>query len=193
MGNSVTPARQTRAPTAMSTHRTPMASSISVSREAPTPTPYQKGHRAMRVANPLASSTSSVPSSQPGMRNVNPLACSTSSISSMSANVGLRRQAPPPAYSLPRPTAGRNYTMPQAKPLGTSAAHNVIQPRIATHGTLSSGIPKITGNTAILSRDGTRRPRRESFKPRRSVVSRVDSVASTDIKTWRLEDFVEEL
>jgi hypothetical protein len=164
MGNSAaTPARLN-----MSTHRTPLARST---HETTTPTPFQRGHRATRSVNPLASSTSSM------------------------SNTGRRQQAPPPVYGLPRPTTTRNYTLPPAiKPLGSSGAHNVVQPRVATYGSLSSGIPKIAGTTTALSRDGIRRPpRRESFKPRRSVVSRINSAASTETRTWRLEDFVEDL
>jgi hypothetical protein len=176
MGGSATPARPTRTPASMSTHRTPMTKSTSRVREAPTPT-----HRATRSVNPLASSTSFIPSLQSTGR-INPLACSTSSISSLA----------PPAYSLPRPGAMRVHTMP-IRPLSTSVAHNVIQPRFATHNLMISGIPKMSSSTTtILSRDGTRRPRRESFKPRRSILARADTIRTNDSKQWRLEDFVEE-
>ncbi|KAH8090500.1 microtubule associated protein-domain-containing protein, partial [Filobasidium floriforme] len=107
MGNSAaTPARLN-----MSTQRTPLARST---HETTTPTPFQRGHRATRSVNPLASSTSSI------------------------SNAGRRQQAPPPVYGLPRPTTTRNYTLPPAiKPLGSSGAHNVAQPRVATYGSLS--------------------------------------------------------
>jgi hypothetical protein len=174
----------------MSTHRTPMASRA---REPPTPTPFQGGHRVARGLNPLASSTSSIPSSNSLSRGVNPLACSTSSISGPGRTSAVTRAQPPPAYNLPRPGTARVHTMPQARPLSSSGAHNITQARSATHGSMTSGIPKISGNTAaLLSRDGARRPRRESFKPRRSVVGRVDTIRTHDHKSWTLEDFVEE-
>lgn len=190
MGNSATPARHPRVPTSMSTHRTPMASRA---REPPTPTPFQGGQRGIRGINPLASSTSSIPSINSMSRGSNPLACSTSSIAGQGRASTMARTQPPPAYNLPRPGTTRVHTMPQPRPLSSSGAHNVIQARSATHGSIVSGIPKISGNTAaLLSRDGARRPRRESFKPRRSVVGRVETIRAQDHPQWTLEKFVEE-
>jgi hypothetical protein len=169
----------------MSTHRTPMASR---SREPPTPTPFQGGHRAARGNNPLASSTSSIPSSNSMLRGINPLACSTSSISGPGRAPTMARAQPPPAYNLPRPGTARVHTMPQARPLGSSGAHNVAQARSTTHGSITSGIPKISGNTAaLLSRDGSRRPRRESFKPRRSSLAGWTQSVCTNINNglWK--------
>jgi hypothetical protein len=185
MGGGATPARQSRAPTAMNTHRTPMAKPAPRKREAPTPTPnaHPLNRSMTRPSSSLSHSTSSMGT---GHRMMNSLASSTSSSAGMAT--GFRYHAPPPSCNLPRPASGRSYTVP----LGMSGAHNVMQqPRVATMGSSLSGIPKMA-SAVSLAKEGGRRPKRDSFRPRRSVMRRPDPRTFSGTKDWELEEYDEE-
>jgi hypothetical protein len=99
------------------------------------------------------------------------LGVSTSStLSSINGSpMSKQRKLPPPHYMLPKPTTSQTQSrsMSQPVPLGQSSIPNYRQKRSATD-TASSMLPKPVV-TSLAKAEG-RRPRRQSFKPRQSVV-----------------------
>ncbi|GHJ89222.1 hypothetical protein NliqN6_5624 [Naganishia liquefaciens] len=150
-GSSATPGRQTRTPAPSTASRTP-GTALARKRDQPTPTP-------------------SMASAAAGMKRTRLGVSASSTLSSVNGSpVSKQHKLPPPHYMLPKPsTASQSRSTSTPMPLGQSSAINHRQNRSATN-TTSSMLPKpvVTG---LAKADG-RRPRRQSFKPRQSVVQR---------------------
>lgn len=151
-GSSATPGRQTRTPAPSTTSRTP-GTALARKRDAPTPTPSMASAAASMKRTRLGVSTSST------LSNIN------------GSPMSKQHKQPPPHYMLPKPSTAQSQirSLSTPMPLGQSSATNHRANRSATN-TASSMLPKPVV-TSLAKADG-RRPRRQSFKPRQSVVQR---------------------
>ena len=151
-GSSATPGRHARTPAPSTASRTP-GTALARKRDAPTPTP-------------------SMASAAAGMKRTRLGVSASSTLSSVNGSpVSKQHKLPPPHYRLPKPATATSQSRSTSTPmpLGQSSAINHRQIRSATN-TASSMLPKPVV-TSLAKADG-RRPRRQSFKPRQSVVQR---------------------
>lgn len=158
---------------AVGSQRTQSSTSTSRKREAPTPTPigtYQSNPKRQRTGPPST---------------IRALPKPTRTASASSNDHRDPGSSPTPVCHLPRPISGSYRTLSGQSASSVFSTTSTASDRTRVGGISWSAKPQILGVEVLAKAEG-RRPKRESFKPRQSIVGGFLAAKATAAQNWGL-------